>query len=392
MMKVSVIGQGYVGLPLALALVNSGYDVSGIDLDQKLVDKISNGSSPIIDITDQEVSSIVSSGNYSVTNNFDSVLSSGIVIICVPTPLNEEHKPDLAFLVSATNSISKNLQKGTLVINESTVSPGTTRGIIKQTLDKAGVDYDLAYSPERIDPANKKWKVTNTPKLVAGLTPAASERAAAFYETFVEKVTIGSSPEVIETAKLLENSFRLINISFINEIAQFCAALKIDVREVVDAAATKPYGFMPFYPSAGVGGHCIPVDPSYLVAKAEELGAPTRFIDLANDVNRSLASYFTGIAAGILGGLQNKKILVVGIAYKPEVSDVRETPAAGLISELRSKGADVAWHDDLVKEWNGEKSAFLSPNYDLVVLANPHSGTDLSVLTSAKVLNTRGGY
>ena len=392
MMKVSVIGQGYVGLPLALALVNSGYDVSGIDLDQKLVDKISNGSSPIIDITDQEVSSIVSSGNYSVTNNFDSVLSSGIVIICVPTPLNEEHKPDLAFLLSATNSISKNLQKGTLVINESTVSPGTTRGLIKQTLDKAGVDYDLAYSPERIDPANKKWKVTNTPKLVAGLTPAASERAAAFYETFVEKVTIGSSPEVIETAKLLENSFRLINISFINEIAQFCAALKIDVREVVDAAATKPYGFMPFYPSAGVGGHCIPVDPSYLVAKAEELGAPTRFIDLANDVNRSLASYFTGIAAGILGGLQNKKILVVGIAYKPEVSDVRETPAAGLISELRSKGADVAWHDDLVKEWNGEKSALLSPNYDLVVLANPHSDTDLSVLASAKVLNTRGGY
>ena len=392
MMKVSVIGQGYVGLPLALALVNSGYDVSGIDLDQKLVDKISNGSSPIIDITDQEVSSIVSSGNYSVTNNFDSVLSSGIVIICVPTPLNEEHKPDLAFLLSATNSISKNLQKGTLVINESTVSPGTTRGLIKQTLDKAGVDYDLAYSPERIDPANKKWKVTNTPKLVAGLTPAASERAAAFYETFVETVKIGSSPEVIETAKLLENSFRLINISFINEIAQFCAALKIDVREVVDAAATKPYGFMPFYPSAGVGGHCIPVDPSYLVAKAEELGAPTRFIDLANDVNRSLASYFTGIAAGILGGLQNKKILVVGIAYKPEVSDVRETPAAGLISELRSKGADVAWHDDLVKEWNGEKSALLSPNYDLVVLANPHSDTDLSVLASAKVLNTRGGY
>ena len=391
-MKVSVIGQGYVGLPLALALVNSGYDVSGIDLDQKLVDKISNGSSPIIDITDQEVSSIVSSGNYSVTNNFESVLSSGIVIICVPTPLNEEHKPDLAFLVSATNSISKNLQKGTLVINESTVSPGTTRGLIKQTLDKAGVDYDLAYSPERIDPANKKWKVTNTPKLVAGLTPAASERAAAFYETFVETVKIGSSPEVIETAKLLENSFRLINISFINEIAQFCAALKIDVREVVDAAATKPYGFMPFYPSAGVGGHCIPVDPSYLVAKAEELGAPTRFIDLANDVNRSLASYFTGIAAGILGGLQNKKILVVGIAYKPEVSDVRETPAAGLISELRSKGADVAWHDDLVKEWNGEKSALLSPNYDLVVLANPHSDTDLSVLASAKVLNTRGGY
>ena len=391
-MKVSVIGQGYVGLPLALALANSGHNVSGIDLDQKLVEKIIGGKSPIIDISDQEISDALSSGSYSVSGEFDSVTNSEVVVICVPTPLDTEHRPDLSFLKAATNSVAKNLQSGTLIVNESTVSPGTTRGLIKEILDKAGVDYDLAYSPERIDPANKKWKVTNTPKLVAGLTPVASERAASFYRTFVESVKVGSSPEVIETAKLLENSFRLVNISFINEIAQFCAALKIDVREVVDAAATKPYGFMPFYPSVGVGGHCIPVDPSYLVAKAKEIGAPTRFIDLANDVNRSLASYFAGIAAGILGGLQNKTILVVGIAYKPEVSDVRETPAAGLISELRSKGADVAWHDDLVKEWNGEKSALLSPNYDLVVLANPHRGTDLSVLTSAKVLNTRGGY
>ena len=391
-MKVSVIGQGYVGLPLALALSLSGHDVCGIDLDHKLVEKIVGGKSPIIDISDQEISDALSSGNYSLSGEFESVTNSEVVVICVPTPLNADHRPDLSFLRAATNSVAKNLQSGMLIINESTVSPGTTRGLIKETLDKAGVDYDLAYSPERIDPANKKWKVTNTPKLVAGLTPVASERAANFYRTFVESVEVGSSPEVIETAKLLENSFRLVNISFINEIAQFCAALKIDVREVVDAAATKPYGFMPFYPSAGVGGHCIPVDPSYLVAKAKEIGAPTRFIDLANDVNRSLASYFAGIAAGILGGLQNKTILVVGIAYKPEVSDVRETPAAGLISELRSKGADVAWHDDLVKEWNGEKSALLSPNYDLVVLANPHSGTDLSVLTSAKVLNTRGGY
>ena len=391
-MKVSIIGQGYVGLPLALVLVRAGHRIVGIDLDKSLVEKIKSGSSPIGDISNENIAEALATNNYSIENNYDAIATSEVVIICVPTPLDSDRKPDNSYLVNAVNSIASNMHPKTLIINESTVAPGTTRGLIKETLDKAGVDYDLAYSPERIDPANKKWNVTNTPKLVAGLTPKATDRAAAFYRTFVETVTIGSSPEVIETAKLLENSFRLINISFINEIAQFCAALKIDVREVVDAAATKPYGFMPFYPSAGVGGHCIPVDPSYLVAKAEELGAPTRFIDLANDVNRSLASYFTGIAAGILGGLQNKKILVVGIAYKPEVSDVRESPAAGLISELRSKGADVAWHDDLVKEWNGEKSALLSPNYDLVVLANPHSGTDLSVLTSAKVLNTRGGY
>ena len=391
-MKVSVVGQGYVGLPLALALVQSGHAVTGIDLDQGLIEKINKGISPIGDISNQEISKALQSKKYSVGSTFDVVASSEVVIICVPTPLDNAHNPDFSFLVAAAKSIAENLQAGSLIINESTVSPGTTRGLIKEILDKAEMDFDLAYSPERIDPANKKWNVTNTPKLVAGLTPKATDRAAAFYRTFVETVETGSSPEVIETAKLLENSFRLINISFINEIAQFCSALQIDVREVVDAAATKPYGFMPFYPSAGVGGHCIPVDPSYLVAKAHEIGAPTSFIDLANDLNRSLPTYFTGVAAGILGGLKNKKILVVGVAYKPGVSDVRETAVAGLIHELRSKGAEVAWHDDLVKEWNGEKSVPLTPNYDLVVLANPHSGTDLSVLTSAKVLNTRGGY
>jgi len=295
-------------------------------------------------------------------------------------------------LISALDSIASHLNPHSLIINESTVSPGTTRGLIKETLDKAGVSYELAYSPERIDPANKQWTVTNTPKLVAGLTPAATERAVAFYKTFVDSVTVGSSPEVIETAKLLENSFRLVNISFVNEIAQFCAALGVDVREVVDAAATKPYGFMPFYPGAGVGGHCIPVDPSYLVAKARELGTPTRFIDLANDLNQSLTTYFAGVATGILGELTGKKIVVIGVAYKPEVIDVRETPAEGLIKELRSRGADVKWHDDLIQEWNGESSVSLSSDFDLAILVNPHSNTDLKALGSTQVLNTRGGY
>jgi UDP-N-acetyl-D-glucosamine dehydrogenase len=294
--------------------------------------------------------------------------------------------------MGALNSIASHLNPHSLIINESTVSPGTTRGLIKETLDRAGIPYELAYSPERIDPANKKWTVINTPKLVAGLTPTATERAVAFYKTFVESVTTGSSPEVIETAKLLENSFRLVNISFINEIAQFCAAMNIDVREVVDASATKPYGFMPFYPGAGVGGHCIPVDPSYLVSKAQEIGAPTRFIDLANELNRSLASYFTGVAFGILGGLKDKKILIVGVAYKSEVSDVRETPAEGLIHELRAKGAVVSWHDELVQDWNGEKSVEISSHFDLAILVNPHRNTNMSALGSTRILNTRGGY
>ena len=391
-MRVSIIGQGYVGLPLAMAVAQAGHEVVGIDLDQSLIEKLKVGKSPIVDVTDDQITSAIKTGRYSLANNFGAVETSDVVVICVPTPLDSVNKPDFSFLIRALNSIVDHLQANALIINESTVSPGTTRGLIKETLDKAGIPYELAYSPERIDPANKKWTVTNTPKLVAGLTPAATERAASFYKTFVDSVTIGSSPEVIETAKLLENSFRLVNISFVNELAQFCATMGIDVREVVDAAATKPYGFMPFYPGAGVGGHCIPVDPSYLVAKAQEMGVPTRFIDLANDLNQSLPSYFTGVATGILGGLKGKKILVVGIAYKPEVADVRETPAEGLIHQLRAQGADVSWHDELVQEWNGEKSVGLSSNFDLAILVNPHSNTNLSALGSARVLNTRGGY
>jgi UDP-N-acetyl-D-glucosamine dehydrogenase len=391
-MKVSVVGQGYVGLPLALALVNFGQTVFGIDLDDQLVDKVSSGISPITDLSNTQIIEALRSDRYKIYSNFDSIETSEVIIICVPTPLDEQKQPDLTFLISAIKSVAPRLQNGALIINESTVSPGTTRGLIKAILDGAEVDYDLAYSPERIDPANKKWNVVNTPKLVSGLTPAAAERAANFYRNFVEIVNVGSSLEVVETAKLLENSFRLVNISFINEIAQFCAALEIDVREVIAAAGTKPYGFMPFYPGVGVGGHCIPVDPMYLAAKAHELGVPTRFIDLAIDVNDSLASYFTGVAAGLLGGLKNKKILIVGIAYKSDVSDVRETRSANLIRQLRLKGADVAWHDELVKEWNGEKSSSLSSSYDLIILANPHSGTDLSTLGSIKILDTRGGY
>jgi len=391
-MRVSIVGQGYVGLPLAIAAVQAGHDVVGIDLDTQLTEKLASGKSPIGDLSDSQIVGALKTERYSLENSFNSVKNSDVVVICVPTPLDNARKPDLSYLTSALNSITLNLNPHSLIINESTVSPGTTRGLIKEILDKAGVPYELAYSPERIDPANKRWTVTNTPKLVAGLSPAATQRAVEFYKTFVDSVTVGSSPEVIETAKLLENSFRLVNISFVNEIAQFCEAMGIDVREVVDAAATKPYGFMPFYPGAGVGGHCIPVDPSYLVSKAQELGVSTRFIDLANDLNRSLATYFTGVASGILGELAGKKIVVVGVAYKPDVADIRETPAEGLIKELRSMGADAKWHDDLIQEWNGEKSVPLSADFDLAILVNPHSNTDLDALGSTRVLNTRGGY
>ena len=390
-MKVSVVGQGYVGLPLAIAAANAGHTVTGIDTSTALVATLASGRSPIGDIADSAVAGVLGT-SYAIATDYAAVAGSQVVVICVPTPLDAVHNPDLTALRSALESTAGGLSAGTLVIIESTVSPGTTRGLAASILDQAGVAYELAYSPERIDPANKKWNITNTPKLVAGITDAARDRAVEFYSTFVSSVNVGSSVEVIETAKLLENSFRLINISFINEIAGFCSKLGIDVREVIDAAATKPYGFMPFYPGAGIGGHCIPVDPSYLAATAREIGAPMRFIELANEVNLSMPSYFVGVATGILGSLPGKKILVVGIAYKPDVADMRETPAAGLITLLRNAGAAVSWHDELVGQWNGESSTPLGSGFDLAILVNPHTGTDFGALGDTRILNTRGGY
>ena len=391
-MQVAIVGQGYVGLPLAIAAANAGHHVVGIDTNPKQIALLSKGLSSIGDISDSDISAVIASEHYRATDNFQSVSTAEIVIICVPTPLDSAYNPDLSFLESALKSIAPHLTTDSLVIIESTVAPGTTRNLVAELLTKSGKPFDLAYSPERIDPANSTWNVTNTPKLVAGLSEQATMRAVSFYRSFVETVTTGSSLEVIETAKLLENSFRLVNISFINEVAQFCAALKIDVREVVDAAATKPYGFMPFYPSAGVGGHCIPVDPKYLASKAAEIGVPSRFIDLAHEINLSLPSYFAGVATGMLGSLKDKKILVVGIAYKPDVADSRETPAAGIITALRTAGAVVSWHDDFVNEWKNETSAPLTDTYDLAILVNPHTHCDLTLLATTPVLNTRGGY
>jgi UDP-N-acetyl-D-glucosamine dehydrogenase len=383
--KVAVIGQGYVGLPLALAAAEAGYEVVGIDIDAARVAGLNSGKSPIGDIADAYLAAQV---YYRASTDFADAVGADVVILCLPTPLDAERNPDNSLLLAGAKAVASFVSDSALVINESTVSPGFTRDVLAPIFS----GRDLAYSPERIDPANKTWNVKNTPKLVAGLSESASLRAVAFYSKFVSAVSSYSSVEVVETAKLLENSFRLVNISFINEIAEFCAAMKIDIREVIAAASTKPYGFMPFFPSAGVGGHCIPVDPTYLAAKAREIGASTRFIDLANEVNLSRPSYFVGVAAGILGSLSGKKIVVVGVAYKPDVADVRETPAESLISLLRSAGADVVWHDHVVGQWRGEASAALSAGYDLAVLVNPHTGTDLDALGSIPIIDTRGGF
>ena len=391
--KVVVIGQGYVGLPLAIYAARANYLVIGLDIDIQKIDKLNSGQSTTDDIKSTEVKSIVQSKNYRASNNFLEVSNAEIVLICVPTPLDINNKPDLNLLRAATKSVGQNLSKETLVIIESTVAPGTTRDIIVPLLEKesnlSSNDFLIAFSPERIDPRNKTWNIKNTPKLVAGLTDDACNKAIDFYSKFIDKVTKCESIEIAETAKLLENSFRLVNISFINELSIFCQKLGIDVIDVIDAASTKPYGFMPFYPSIGVGGHCIPVDPIYLANKAREIGAPTRFIDLADQINREMPEYFVGRAEEKLGGLKGKKILVVGVSYKPNVSDVRETPAEALIVGLKKEGAQVYWHDDLVKEWNGEKTVALSNQYDLAIMATPHDYIDLTKLGNIPVLNTR---
>jgi len=391
--QISIIGQGYVGLPLSLAASEAGYSVIGIDNNTNRIKELQLGKSEIEDISNTVVSKFIKSGNYKPTSNYEEVSKSKIILICVPTPLTKNNLPDLTAIESSVKQISRYLTKDSLVILESTVEPGTTRDFLIPILEKGSglskEDFYVAFSPERIDPLNKKWNIKNIPKIVSGLNEKSKNLAIDFYSKFIDTVIPVESLEVAETAKLLENSFRLVNISFINEVSIFCQKLGIDVNDVINAAASKPYGFMPFYPSIGVGGHCIPVDPVYFANKADEIGVETRFIDLAVQVNNEMPGYFVGRAEEKLGGLKGKKVLVVGVSYKPNVADVRETPVEELINGLVKRGAEVSWHDDLVKDWNGKKSVELSNNFDLAILATPHDYLDLKKLGSVPILNTR---
>jgi len=391
--KVIIFGQGYVGLPLAIVAAQNGFDVTGFDTNSSKVSQIANGRSPIEDISDKQISDVAQSGRYKVTSNAAFEEDIKVICICVPTPLGSDHKPDLTALEQAVTTVGKSLKPSMLVIVESTISPGTTRKVLLPILiETSGLseeEFHLAYSPERIDPLNKEWNIKNTPKLVAGLTNQAAKLAKDFYSKFVDQVVICPTLEVAETAKLLENSYRLVNISFINEISMFCQKIGVDINEVVKAAATKPYGFMPFYPSVGVGGHCIPVDPIYLSEAAKSAGAGSRFIDLADEINQAIPSYFVERAKQIIDGVKGKKILIIGISYKPNVADVRESPVISLIEQLQIAGAEVSWHDDLVRGWNGQESTPISAGFDLAIIATPHDYLELSALKNVPILNTR---
>ena len=384
-MKVSIIGQGYVGLTIS-AFAGASYTVIGFDKNQVIVDQLNKGISHIEGVESSVIAGLISQGNYKATTLGSDIKGSDIVVIAVPTPLDSDRQPDLSYIDAACKVIGENLDSPALIINESTSYPGTIRNYIKPSIEKysrVSVLHEYAISPERVDPGRSDYNQKNTARLFAGLTPEATKRTQDFYSTFCDNLIEVSSPEVAEAAKLFENSFRQVNIALVNELAQISHALGIDVRETLDAAGTKPYGFMKFTPSAGVGGHCIPVDPSYLSYVAEKAGVSATFIQRANEVNLAMPKYIAARVAKDNGGsLKGKKVLVVGVAYKPNVADTRETPSELLIDALEQLGAEVTWNDPVVKRWRGKESAPLG-GVDITVVATKHD-----LVSPSEILNS----
>jgi UDP-N-acetyl-D-glucosamine dehydrogenase len=393
--KVAIIGQGYVGQPLALEVVRAGYEVIGVDVDSSTLTALAFGQPGTGALSPPDSLKLTSSQDYLITDEIAAVANASIVILAVPTPLDEERHPDTSILEAAATSLVPHLLPGTLVINESTSYPGTLRNLLAPILQSRDPSILLATAPERVDPASREFTLANTLRLVAGLTSEATAQAKDFYATIVQQVEVVASPEIAEAAKLFENTFRQVNIALVNELAQICHLLGIPVWDVIEAASTKPFGFMSFHPSAGVGGHCIPVDPSYLSWSAEQAGGAAKFINLANEVNLSMPTFVVKRVIEIFGGsITGKKIRILGVAYKPDVADTRETPARSIIAQLRDEGAEVSWHDPHVETWMNETSAPLVGNYDLALLVTDHYVMHVpSVIGSGALLfDTTGKY
>ena len=388
---VAIVGAGYVGVPLAHAFANAGKNVVLVDIDRARVERLNQGESYIEDIPSETLEPLVESGRISATTDYDELREADAILIALPTPLSRQREPDLRILVSATEEIAKRLRPGHLVVLESTTYPGTTREQVLPVLEAgsgltAGKDFHLAFSPERVDPGREDWTTKTVPKVVGGIDQASTDAAAAFYATAIDTVYKVSSPEAAELTKLLENIFRSVNIALVNELAQLCDRMGIDVWEVVEAAATKPFGFMSFKPGPGLGGHCIPIDPFYLTWKAREYGFYTEFIELAGKVNESMPWFCRSVVSQALNhslqlSLSGSRILVLGVAYKPNISDTRESPAIKLIGLLEAAGSEVSYHDPHVPSFreNGVtmSSSPLDPaSYDCVVVVTDHSGID----------------
>ena len=384
--EVAIVGAGYVGMPLAQVFADAGKSVVLVDVDDAVVGGINRGVSHIGDVSSGALKRLVDDGRVVATTDYDAVKDVEAILIALPTPLSSQREPDLTIVRGAAEQIAPRLQKGQVVVLESTTYPGTTRECLQPILEqsglKAGTDFHLAFSPERVDPGRTDWTTRNTPKLVGGLTPACTERAAALYRSAVETVVPVSSPEAAEMTKLLENIFRAVNIALVNELAQLCERMDVDVWEIVEAAETKPFGFMSFKPGPGLGGHCIPIDPFYLTWKAREYDFYTEFIELAGKVNANMPYFCRSLISQALNhgaqkSLNGSRILVLGVSYKPDINDVRESPAEKIMRLLHKAGADIDYHDPHVNEFDGMRSAEYAPEqYDCVVIVTAHSAID----------------
>lgn len=403
---VAVIGLGYVGLPLVLAAAEAGFHTLGVDVDDERIADLNKGVSPVTDIAGEEVERAINEGRFEPTSDFSRLSQADIQIICVPTPLRHE-LPDMSYIEAAATKIAEHLRPGCLVILESTTYPGTTEELLKGLLEagglRAGEDFHLGFSPERIDPGNQEFGLKNVPKVIGGLDEASGDAMEAFYSSFVDKVVRVSSPSVAETAKLLENTFRHINIALVNEMAILCHDLGVDIWEVIDAAATKPFGFTPFYPGPGWGGHCIPVDPAYLSWRVRQMGGTAHFVELAREINARMPGYVVQRISEALNdhgkSLSSSRVLILGVAYKPEVADIRESPAIEILERLRKAGAEVTFHDPHVEEVvlktetmkRAELNAVALREADIVVAVTNHSTYDWNDIAerSRVILDTR---
>ncbi|HEY5043054.1 MAG TPA: nucleotide sugar dehydrogenase [Verrucomicrobiae bacterium] len=412
-MKIAIVGLGYVGLPLSLQFARSGVEVLGLDIDPAKIAALNQGRSYIKHIESSAIAEPVRAGRFSASTDFARIREVAAVIICVPTPLNKNREPDISFILETGRSIAPHLQKGTLVALESTTYPGTTDEDLRGVLEagsglKAGVDFHLAFSPEREDPANPDSRVADIPKVVGGLTPACLERAQALYGRAIKTIVPVSSCRVAEATKLLENIFRSVNIALVNELKVVYSAMGIDVWEVINAAKTKPFGFMAFYPGPGLGGHCIPIDPFYLTWKAREFGQNTRFIELAGEINTAMPQHVVNRTAEALNSIRKpvngSRVLILGLAYKPNVDDERESPSYVLMNLLKERGADVAYYDPYVPvvrptrehpQWAGMRSVSWDrqtvQGFDAVIIATNHQAVNYQELAdwSSCIVDTR---
>jgi UDP-N-acetyl-D-glucosamine dehydrogenase len=406
--RAGVIGLGYVGLPLSIELARAGFEVTGFDISPAKVKLLNSGRSDIDDISDAAVKNVVSSGQFKATTDWKKVKDMDTVSICVPTPLSKTKDPDVSYILNALESLKSHLKKGTLVVLESTTYPGTTEDLILPILSetgmKVGTDFFLAFSPERVDPGNPVYTTKNTPRVVGGITPECTKIARLFYEQTLPHIHTVSSTRAAEMVKLLENTFRSVNIGLVNEVAVMCDRLNLDVWEIIDAAATKPFGFMPFYPGPGLGGHCIPIDPHYLSWKLKSLNYYARFIELAGDINSHMPEYVVERITAMLNkrfakALNKSSILILGVAYKRDIKDMRESPALDVINLLEAKGAKIFYNDPFVPQFNfndhKHKSVKLSKallkRVDLVVIITDHTQYDYNeiVENARAVFDTR---